>query len=117
MASKRRNMFYENKKQETTGCNLPTFCDRMSCRPSDIIRGTSGKSAGVVLTGDGNIGSRTGRGGPHSPNITVMTDDTRPWIYISLEIVVGRDVITAEEGDRQKPVRIDELRAGGDGLW
>ncbi|KAL1115359.1 hypothetical protein AAG570_007389 [Ranatra chinensis] len=26
MESKRRNMFYENKKQETT-CNLPPFCD------------------------------------------------------------------------------------------
>ncbi|KAL1140711.1 hypothetical protein AAG570_000641 [Ranatra chinensis] len=39
MASKRRNMFYESKKQDTTEigtCNLPAFCDCVSCRPSDI---------------------------------------------------------------------------------
>ncbi|KAL1124763.1 hypothetical protein AAG570_001384 [Ranatra chinensis] len=39
MASKRRNMFHKNKTQETTEegrCNLPPFCDCMSCRPSDI---------------------------------------------------------------------------------
>ncbi|KAL1123425.1 hypothetical protein AAG570_002505 [Ranatra chinensis] len=49
MASKRRNMFYENKKQETTEidtCNLPPFCDStmesvkayppITCRDYDI---------------------------------------------------------------------------------
>ncbi|KAL1116091.1 hypothetical protein AAG570_005586 [Ranatra chinensis] len=39
MASERRNMFHKNKKQETTEistCNLPPFCDCMSCRPSDV---------------------------------------------------------------------------------
>ncbi|KAL1123791.1 hypothetical protein AAG570_001564 [Ranatra chinensis] len=42
MASKRRNMFYQNRKQETTEigtCNLPSFCDCMSCRPSDEATG------------------------------------------------------------------------------
>ncbi|KAL1131372.1 hypothetical protein AAG570_010989 [Ranatra chinensis] len=40
MGSKRRNMFYENKTQETTEkdtCNLPPFCDCMPCRPSHFI--------------------------------------------------------------------------------
>ncbi|KAL1138120.1 hypothetical protein AAG570_009812 [Ranatra chinensis] len=39
MASKRRNIFYQNKKQETTEigpCNLPPLFDFMSCRPSGI---------------------------------------------------------------------------------
>ncbi|KAL1124731.1 hypothetical protein AAG570_001354 [Ranatra chinensis] len=34
-----RNMFYQNMKQKKTEigkCNLPPFCDCMSCRPSDI---------------------------------------------------------------------------------
>ncbi|KAL1115741.1 hypothetical protein AAG570_006031 [Ranatra chinensis] len=41
MASKRRNIFYENKKQETTEigtCNLPPFCDsRMPPRRSPAM--------------------------------------------------------------------------------
>ncbi|KAL1139581.1 hypothetical protein AAG570_006563 [Ranatra chinensis] len=40
MASKRRNMFYENKNQDTTEIctrELPSFCDCMSCTPSDTI--------------------------------------------------------------------------------
>ncbi|KAL1132537.1 hypothetical protein AAG570_010492 [Ranatra chinensis] len=39
MASKRQNMFYQYRKQETMEigtCNLPSFRDCMSCRPSDI---------------------------------------------------------------------------------
>ncbi|KAL1137608.1 hypothetical protein AAG570_009304 [Ranatra chinensis] len=39
MASKHRNIFYQNKKQERTGIgthNLSSFCDYMSCRPSVI---------------------------------------------------------------------------------
>ncbi|KAL1122823.1 hypothetical protein AAG570_003149 [Ranatra chinensis] len=46
MASKRRNMFYKNKKQETTEIgtgNLPPFCDCMSCRHS--TRGLAKKKA------------------------------------------------------------------------
>ncbi|KAL1115174.1 hypothetical protein AAG570_007205 [Ranatra chinensis] len=37
MASKRRNMFYENKKQETEigTCNSSSFCGCTSCGPSD----------------------------------------------------------------------------------
>ncbi|KAL1115679.1 hypothetical protein AAG570_005969 [Ranatra chinensis] len=40
MASKRRNMFYQNKKQETA--NLPPFCDCISYRPSDIMKPPQG---------------------------------------------------------------------------
>ncbi|KAL1122864.1 hypothetical protein AAG570_003190 [Ranatra chinensis] len=40
MSSKRRNMFYENKKQETTEintCNLPPFCN---CpEPKGLVEG------------------------------------------------------------------------------
>ncbi|KAL1131600.1 hypothetical protein AAG570_011214 [Ranatra chinensis] len=39
MASKCLNMFYQNKKQETTEivtCNLHSCCDCISCRPSEI---------------------------------------------------------------------------------
>ncbi|KAL1140791.1 hypothetical protein AAG570_000719 [Ranatra chinensis] len=42
MESKRRNMFYQNKKQETMEidtCNLLSFCDYIFCRPSAFVVG------------------------------------------------------------------------------
>ncbi|KAL1121955.1 hypothetical protein AAG570_003363 [Ranatra chinensis] len=42
MAPKRRNMFYENKKQETTKigtCNLPPFCDLAGIGVESSLKG------------------------------------------------------------------------------
>ncbi|KAL1124623.1 hypothetical protein AAG570_001247 [Ranatra chinensis] len=52
MASKRRNMIYQNKKQETTeidACNLPPFCD---CLQSSAARWS------VVVSSGGCKGGR-----------------------------------------------------------
>ncbi|KAL1116170.1 hypothetical protein AAG570_005665 [Ranatra chinensis] len=54
MASKGRNMFYENKKQETKEigtCNLPTLCD---FRPRNVIHEL--KDAGLLLTSWSSVG-------------------------------------------------------------
>ncbi|KAL1117850.1 hypothetical protein AAG570_004165 [Ranatra chinensis] len=57
MASKRRNMFFQNKKQETT-CNLPSFCDwaRMV-----MTRGAGGGGMRVGSRPGGDPGGE----GPH----------------------------------------------------
>ncbi|KAL1117415.1 hypothetical protein AAG570_004741 [Ranatra chinensis] len=65
MASKRRNVFYENKKQETTEigtCNLPAFCDIYSCTISNKKQETA-EIVGQSLRGTLESGvSSMGRG-------------------------------------------------------
>ncbi|KAL1115884.1 hypothetical protein AAG570_006173 [Ranatra chinensis] len=92
MASKRQNMFYDNKKQEM--CDLPSFCD---CLEWSTTPGQSPRDDPLP-----------------PPSRPLGSSLDIPWLF-SNDMNYDPDS-TAEDSDYQKPVRINDLRARGDGL-